>query len=191
MAPFVALALALLVQSKFDSIKVTAAVLALTSTAVLGVYVRTDVTENVADPEGSREQAELRQGALDVRKAAANDSLIILAHRNKIKLEYLYLMYWSGLDVLDLCRGEDSYLGRRASRSTLVPRFRDGEDVYLLTNNLPFQAPVGSFPIGNLYSLKHVPFEAWSPVARGACGPPGPVQARDRLQPISMARRIP
>ena len=61
-----------------------------------------------------------------------------------------------------------------------VPQLH-GEDVYLLTNSLPSYAPVGKLPIGNLYSLKHVPFEVWSQVAIDACAAPRPLHALDRM----------
>jgi hypothetical protein len=78
-----------------------------------------------------------------------------------VDLAYLYTMYWSGVDVIDICQVPQP--------ATVITGFRDWKNLYFITNNLLPGAPIARLPIGNLYSLSETPFEVWSPVATGAC----------------------
>ena len=77
------------------------------------------------------------------------------------RLAYLYIMYWSDVDAMDVCR--------EPQPQKAVERFRAWKNTYLITNSRLPAAPLAISPIGNVYSLRDIPFEVWSPVASGAC----------------------
>lgn len=153
-------ALAILYWTKFDSKPATMGVLALASVCLLSLYVRRDILANTADPVDSSAQAAVRQAGIDLRPLVAKDGLI-LAHDNAVVLAYLYVMYWSGVDALDVCR--------EPWPSKSVARLRERKNMYLITKSVLPAAPLARLPIGNLYSLEGTPFEVWSPIASGAC----------------------
>jgi len=70
-------------------------------------------------------------------------------------------MYWSAVDVLDVCREPDPL-------SAMVS-LQNASGLYLITERQLPEAPLGKTPIGNLYSLKGVPFQDWSQAATADC----------------------
>jgi 4-amino-4-deoxy-L-arabinose transferase-like glycosyltransferase len=181
-----AVALALRFLIKFDSKMVTSSVLPLTSMALLLLYFHTNILENWIDPVqfnglSSSAQLPLRQTGADLRGLVDKNALIIVAlgdgrmeasltgffacgpgaEECVKRLAYLYIMYWSDADVLDVCR--------EPQPQKTVERFRGWKNAYVITNSLLPAAPLARSPIGNVYSLRDVPFEVWSPVASGAC----------------------
>ena len=155
-----AVALAVLFLIRFESRTVTTGVLVLTSVTLLSLYVGKDIFANGSEPKDSSEQAALRQTGSDLQPLVDKNGLI-LAHSNTVKLAYLYLMYWSGADVLDLCREPEP--------SKTVARFRERKNIYLITDKVLPTVPLATLPTGNLYSLREIPFEVWGPVASGVC----------------------
>jgi len=181
-----AVALALRFLRKFDLKMVTPSVLVLTSVALLLLYVHTNILENWNDPMqfnglSSLAQLPLRQTGADLRGLVDKNALIIVAldggrleaslpgffacgpgaEECVKRLAYLYIMYWSDVDVLDVCR--------EPQPQKTVERFRGWTNTYLITNSLLPAVPLARSPIGNVYSLRDIPFEVWSPVASGAC----------------------
>lgn len=181
-----AVALALWYLIKFDSKMVTSSVLSLTSVALLLLYVHTNVLENWIDTLqfnglSTSAQVPLRQTGSDLRGLVDKNALIIVAlddgrleasltgffacgpgpEECVKRLASLYIMYWSDVDVLDVCR--------EPQPQKTVERFRGWKNAYLVTNDLLPALPLGRSPIGNVYSLRDIPFEVWSPVAIGAC----------------------
>src|SRR5208337_140716 len=181
-----AVALALRFLIKFDLKMVTPSVLVLTSVALLLLYVHTNILENWNDPMqfnglSSLAQLPLRQTGADLRGLVDKNALIIVAlddgrleaslpgffacgpgpEECVKRLAYLYIMYWSDVDVLDVCR--------EPQPQKTVERFRGWTNTYLITNSLLPAVPLERSPIGNVYSLRDIPFEVWSPVASGAC----------------------
>jgi 4-amino-4-deoxy-L-arabinose transferase-like glycosyltransferase len=180
----VALALRFLI--KFDLKMATSTVLPLTSVALLLLYVHTNISENWIEPLqfnglSSTAQLPLRQSGAGLRGLVDKNALIIVALDDERletsltgfsacgpgpeecvkRLAYLYIMYWSDVDVLDLCR--------EPQPPKAVERYRGWENTYLITNSLLPAAPFARSAIGNVYSLSDIPFELWSPVATGAC----------------------
>jgi 4-amino-4-deoxy-L-arabinose transferase-like glycosyltransferase len=155
-----AVALAVLFLIRFESRTVTTGVLVLTSVTLFSLYVGKDIFANGSEPKDSSEQAALRQTGSDLQPLVDKNGLI-LAHSNTLKLAYLYLMYWSGADVLDLCREPEP--------SKTVARFRERKNIYLITDKVLPTVPLATLPTGNLYSLREIPFEVWGPVASGVC----------------------
>lgn len=153
-------ALAMLYWMRFDSGAVTVSVLALASVCLLSLYVRRDIVANTAGPFDGSAQAAVRQAGLDLRPLVPKDSLI-LAHDNTVVLAYLYVMYWSGVDALDVCR--EPWPARS------VARLRERKNMYLITKSRLPAVPLGRLAMGDLYSLTGIPFEVWSPIAAGAC----------------------
>lgn len=80
------------------------------------------------------------------------------------RLAYLYLMYWSDADVLDVCRDPNSQMA--------LEHFREWQNVYLVTNKPLAAVPVADSPMGEVYSLSDVPFGVWGPVATAPCSVP-------------------
>jgi hypothetical protein len=117
--------LAVLFLIRFESRTVTTGVLVLTSVTLLSLYVGKDIFANGSEPKDSSEQAALRQTGSDLQPLVDKNGLI-LAHSNTVKLAYLYLMYWSGADVLDLRREPEP--------SKTVARFRERKNIYLITD---------------------------------------------------------
>jgi hypothetical protein len=171
---------------KFDSKMVTSSVLALTSVAVLLLFVHKNILENWIDPLqfnglSSSAQLPLRQTGDDLRGVVDKNGIIIVALDDGRlqkpltgffacgpgpgecvkRLAYLYIMYWSDVDVLDVCR--------EPQPQKTVERFRGWKNTYLITDSLLPAVPLARSPVGNVYSLKDIPMEVWSPVAIGAC----------------------
>jgi 4-amino-4-deoxy-L-arabinose transferase-like glycosyltransferase len=181
-----AVVLALLNLTNVD-LKGTAKIaLTLTSVALLLIYVHINISEDWTDPQqfnglGDFAQGPLRQTANDLHQVVGKNALIIVALDDQrlesslsgffacgpgpedciSRLSYLYLMYWSDADVLDLCRDPHP---QRA-----VEHFRDWKNTYLVTNRPLPAVPVANAPIGEVYALDDIPFDTWGPVATGAC----------------------
>ena len=169
-----------------DAGMATSATLALTSVGLLLIYVHTNITENWIEPlqfnglDGSA-QLLLRQTATDLRGLVDKNALIILALDGRRldasstgvfecgpgtkecteRLAHLYLMYWSDVDVLDVCREPQA--------QEVMERLRDRNDTYLITNTWLPAAPLATWPLGEFYSAGDVPFEVWGPAAIRAC----------------------
>jgi hypothetical protein len=187
MSVILAAALAILFVIRFGSKTVTATVMVLASVALLLLYVRINIRGNRTKPNDYPAQLTLRQAGSDLQRLVDKNGLIIMAphktwdlrqHRDPasdplglgqsgLPAAYLFLMYWSGVDVLDICRGLPQ--GGRPQASEFFTRFRDRKSAFVMTNTLLPVAPVAKLPIGNLYSIKEIPFEVWSPVASEAC----------------------
>jgi 4-amino-4-deoxy-L-arabinose transferase-like glycosyltransferase len=171
---------------KFDSKMVTSSVLALTSVAMLLLYVHTNILVNWIDPLqfnglSSSAQLPLRQTGADLRGLVDKNALIIVALDNGRleapltgffacgpgteecvkRLAYLYIMYWSDVDVLDVCR--------EPQPQKTVERFRGWKNTYFITDDSLPAVPLARSPIGNVYSISDIPVEVWSPAAIGAC----------------------
>jgi 4-amino-4-deoxy-L-arabinose transferase-like glycosyltransferase len=174
---------------KFDSKTTTATVLALTAVALLLLYVHTSIAEAWTDPlqyNGLTDLAQvpLRQTGTDLRQVVGKNALVIVALDDRrladslsgffacgpgpeeciSRLTYLYLMYWSDADVLDVCRDPNSQM--------TLEHFREWKNAYLITNRPLAAVPVADSPMGEVYSLSDVPFEVWGPVAAIPCSVP-------------------
>lgn len=158
-AVFVA-ALAMLFVLKFESKALTTSVLVLISVALLSLYVRRDIAANRTEPADTSAQVALRQSGSALQPLVDKNGLI-LAQNNTVNFAYLYLMYWSGVDVLDVCR--------EPQPSKTLEHFREQSNLYLIADNLLPITPRHKLPIGNLYLLKGVPFELWSSAVSVAC----------------------
>jgi 4-amino-4-deoxy-L-arabinose transferase-like glycosyltransferase len=138
---------------------IAAAVIALSFEALFLLYARTDILKNQAEPPDAASQFAVRDTGAGIHQVA-HDALV-LAHDRQLELGYLYLMYWSGADVLDVCR--------EPLPSTTLERLRSWQNTYLLS---PQTLPVPSLavlPTGKLYSLRDVPFELWAAAATASC----------------------
>lgn len=194
LSAIVALGLALRFLIKFDSKTTTATVLALTAVGLLLLYVHTNISEDWADPLqynglSNLAQVPLRQTGADLRRVVDRNALIIVALDDRRlesssigffacgpgpedcvrRLAYLYIMYWSDADVLDLCRDPHP--------QTAVEHFRGWTNTYLVTNRALSAVPLADSPIGEVYDLNEIPFDVWGPVASGACPVRPPVVA--------------
>ena len=151
-------ALVVLFLLKLQSRVVATSVLALTSVALFSLYIHKDIFANTADPEDSRKQGALRQTGLDLRSLVDRNSLVLAHNTTSVTGAFLYIMYWSGVDVLDVCRPP-----------ARLANLRGRKDLYLITNaELPYTT-IGNLPVGKLYALDQVPFEVWSPVVIAVC----------------------
>jgi hypothetical protein len=74
---------------------------------------------------------------------------------------YLYLMYWSGADVLDVCRDPHP--------SDTVAHLEGRPDMYLVSERPLPLATMAQLPIGKLYSLGGAPLGIWGAAAVGTC----------------------
>jgi hypothetical protein len=128
--------------------------------ALLSLYVRRDIAANRSEPADTSAQVALRQSGSALQPLVDKDGLI-LAQNNTVNFAYLYLMYWSGVDVLDVCR--------EPQPSKTLEHFREQSNLYLIADNSLPIPPLDKLAIGNLYSLKGVPFELWSSAVSGAC----------------------
>lgn len=155
-----ALTWALLSRIHFGSGRVTTVGLALTSVSLLVILVVQDVQSNRKEEADSAAQADLREAGLKLRSRVDPKGLV-LVHSDTVDFAYLYVMYWSGMDALDLCRQPDP--------AETVPYFKNRNDVYLVTNDPLPGAPLAKLPIGNLYSLQSVPFAVWGRLADRGC----------------------
>jgi hypothetical protein len=148
---------------RFDLKVMSTAALVLTAAVVIWSDIRRDVLVATAEPPDSSVQADLRETGLDLRSLVDPNGLVLL-HREP--LAYLYVMYWSGVDVLDVCR--------EPHPSATLSRFRDAKDLYLIVDrpnggDLPSHAALASLPVGTLFALRDIPFDLWSRVASGVC----------------------
>jgi membrane protein implicated in regulation of membrane protease activity len=142
----------------FQSRIIATSVLALTSVALFSLYVHKDVFANMTDPEDSRKQSALQQTGLDLKSLVDRNSLVLVHNPAGVKEAFLYLMYWSGVDVLDVCRPVSN-----------LAKLRGRKELYLITEaDLPYTT-IGILPVGKLYSLEQVPVEVWGPAVSGAC----------------------
>lgn len=148
---------------KVDLRVMTTGAVFLTAAVLLWSDVRRDALVATAEPPDSTVQAVLRETGRELRPLVDPNGLVLL-HREP--LAYLYLMYWSGVDVLDVCREPDP--------AATLARFRDAKDLYLIADrgnggDLPSHAALASLPAGTLFALNDIPFDLWSRVASGVC----------------------
>jgi len=156
-----AAALATLFLIKLESKTVTTSLVVLTLGGLLLVYIGTDILANRGQPADSSAQATLRQTGSKLQALVDDKNGLILSHYGSVEDAYLYLMYWSGLDVLDVCHGPQP--------ARTVGRFRERKDIYLVTDRSFPSEPLATLPIGNLYTLQAVPFDVWGPAATQVC----------------------
>jgi 4-amino-4-deoxy-L-arabinose transferase-like glycosyltransferase len=186
--------LALRYLTNAHSERTTATVLTLTSLALLLLYVHTNISENWTDPlqyNGLAELAQvpLRQTGTDLRQVVGKNALVLVALDDRQlsdsvsgffacgpgpeecirRLAFLYLMYWSDADVLDLCRDPHP--------QTAVEHFRDWKHAYLVTNRPLSAAPLTYSPIGEVYAVSDIPFDVWGAAASRACPAHPPILA--------------
>lgn len=155
-----AVALAMLVVTKSEPKTLTIGVFASVSAALLLLYVGKDIHANVNVPGDLSSQAALRETGAILRPLVDKNGLVLF-HSKEVDLAYLCIMYWSGADTLDACLEPD------ASASAASLRYRD--NIYLITK-IPLQAaPLAKTPVGNLYHLKEISSEVWSPAVTEAC----------------------
>ena len=137
--------------------------------ALLSLYVHDDLSSNFSKPADGTPQAVLRQSASELQPLV-DRSALILAHvsssaiksdKDTAEYAYLYLMYWSGVDFVDICL--------EPLQSKAVASLREQKNLYLITDDSLSRNPLARLPIGNLYSLGEVPFEVWSKAALAAC----------------------
>lgn len=182
----VATALALRFLMNSDSRMATSTSVMLTSVGLLLLYVHTNVLENWLEPLqfnglNSSAQVPLRQTAADLRGLVDKNALVIMALDGRPleasstglsacgpgteecvkRLAHLYIMYWSDVDVLDVCR--------EAQPQEVMERARARRDTYLITNSRLPAAPLATWPLGGLYSLGELPFEVWGRAAMATC----------------------
>jgi hypothetical protein len=138
----------------------TLALLAVTCLALFLCFVRRDSIANRRRPADSSAQALLRVTAAELRTFVGTDGLILL-HSSMVDLAYLYVMYWSGLDVLDVCL--------QHSAADTLARLRNRNNLYLVSSETLSAVPIASVPLGFLYSLKDIPFDEWAPSATIGC----------------------
>lgn len=135
-------------------------VIVLTVVSVLILYVHRDIQDNVTVPSDASAQAVLKESGLAIGQFADKNGLI-LAHSNLHDLSYLYLMYWSRADVLDVCREPDPLAATSTLRNTSV--------LYLITGRYLPGEPLVKTQIGGLYRLENIPYQIWSKVAVADC----------------------
>lgn len=149
----------------------------LAAVALLLLYVDKDVYENRTEATqydgglSRSEQSRLRQAGSELRGLVSADDLVIVSLGRGGGPKYLYVMYWSGVDVLDVCK-----------EVPLFERFRERKDIYLISNIPLPAAPLGRLPLGDLYPVKEVPFKTWSDAALKACTSAGDVPATTNPQ---------
>jgi 4-amino-4-deoxy-L-arabinose transferase-like glycosyltransferase len=155
-----ALAWAATSRIKFRSDRLAAVVLTATCVALLSIFIVEDITQNRSVPADSSAQAAIRQTGLELRPLV-NPNGLILVHSRNVDLTYLYLMYWSGVDTLDLCR--------EPNPSRTADLLSGRNDVYLLTRSSTLGPPLATLPLGNLYPVKNLPPQTWIPIASRSC----------------------
>lgn len=139
--------------------------LAATFVAVFCIFAVEDFIQNLATPVDAPAQASIRRSGLALR-SIVNPGALILMHTQDLSLGYLYLMYWSGNDTLDLCRDPHS--------SITASLLKNEPDVYLLTRGSLPGRPVAALPAGNLYPVRAVSPQLWVPLAINGCATPHP-----------------
>jgi hypothetical protein len=182
-------------------------VLMLTSVALLLIYVHTNISEDWNDPlqfNGLSDTAQqpLRQTGADLSQVVGKNALVIVALDDRQlqdslsgffacgpgpeecvrRLAYLYLMYWSDADVLDVCRDSNP--------QNAMERFREWNNAYLVTNRPLPASPLTSSPIGYVYSLRGISFDVWGPAATQACSVP-PMESAKRPGSTRVAGNLP
>ncbi|HEX4067298.1 MAG TPA: glycosyltransferase family 39 protein [Acidobacteriaceae bacterium] len=154
------LSLPLLSQPHSASTKVALAGLAITTAVLLTAYVHDDLRSNEQTPDDTAAQSAVRDAALDLRPLV-NRNALVLIHSDRLDYAYLYLMYWSGTDALDVCRQPDP--------AQTLTDLKRRKDVYVITGNHAIPDPVAQLPIGNLYSLGQLPAQTLVPMAAETC----------------------
>jgi hypothetical protein len=96
-----------------------------------------------------------------LKSLVGKDSLVLTHNNTMDGSAYLYIMYWSGVESLDICHDSQPAAG--------VARFRGWKNLYLISDEVLPSAPVAHLATGTLYSLDKIPFDVWSPVATGVC----------------------
>ena len=144
----------------FGSRWFTLALLAATCLALFLSFVHRNSIANNRKPADSSAQALLRVTGSELRAVVETDGLILL-HSSMVELAYLYVMYWSGVDVLDVCL--------QNSATDTIARLRDRTKLYLVTDEVLPAVPIRKVPLGSLYSLKDIPFDEWAPSATVDC----------------------
>ena len=160
-----ALGLFSLARFKFDVL--TSSVAALTVAILLILYIHEDLRDNTVLPPDATAQAALRETGVAVRPFVDRNAVILVHSRlvsggpDDSPYSYLYVMYWSGNDVLDVCRAPDPM----AALSIL----RSQPGLYLIAPSEVGEKPIVATPIGGLYELNAIPFSIWSKAATADC----------------------
>jgi 4-amino-4-deoxy-L-arabinose transferase-like glycosyltransferase len=158
------LSLVILILTRPGSGRLSFSAVMLAAVALFLLYVGKDVYENRTEATkydgglSTPEQSRLREAGSELRKLVSSDDLVIVSLARGGGPKYLYMMYWSGADVLDVCK-----------EVPLFERFRERKDIYLISK-VPLPAtPLERLPLGDLYPVKEVDFKAWSSAALKAC----------------------
>jgi hypothetical protein len=151
----------LLVRRRFASLTMTWAALAITAVTILGTYSYLDVWDNVRERPDSQLQDQIRQTASQIKASLTNDSLVLIGSEAEDRAIHVFLMYWSGVDAVDVCR--------EPRPANDIARYRGWTNLYLLTGEKLPAEPVARVALGYLYSLDGIPFELWRPVATRPC----------------------
>jgi hypothetical protein len=127
-------------------------------TVLLVTYARTEVRSSQAgDFPG---EAALRTTGIKLSYLTDRHALV-LTHINFAELGEIYLMYWSGIDVLDPCRVPNP--------AAALHQFQNRTDMYLISHSPLPEVPIASLPIGNFYSASHLPAERWQAALLAEC----------------------
>ena len=144
----------------FRSRTVTQVALALAGWALLLSFLDAGITVADAAEPGGSSQAALRESASALKSVVGPDGLVLM-DSDRWGYQYLYLMYWSGRDVFNVCKWKqpDKALASLASR----------KDTYLITDTDWPGEPLARLPIGKLYSLQALPFDDWRTGSGQSC----------------------
>jgi 4-amino-4-deoxy-L-arabinose transferase-like glycosyltransferase len=134
------------------------AVVICSATVLLVTYVRTEArSSQIGDSPG---EAALRTTGIELSHLADSRALV-LAHINFAELGETYIMYWSGIDVLDPCRVPNP--------AAALHHLQNRTDLYLISHSPLPEPPTASLPVGNFYSLSHIPAERWQAALLAEC----------------------
>jgi hypothetical protein len=133
---------------------------AVASLAVFVLHgVLTDARTN-GTPDGPGEAA-LRETGIRLRRVL-NPQALVVAHDDRVNLADLYLMFWSGKEVLDICRTQNA--------PVVLEHVIERSELYVLTDSpLPVQ-PLVVLPRGRLYALDGLPRESRQKFIMAGCG---------------------
>lgn len=144
----------------FASTKIAIASLAITTIVLLSAYIQDDLRSNEQKPDDTAAQSAFRETALDLRPLVNRDGLV-LVHSDRLDYAYLYLMYWSDVDALDICR--------QPGPAQTLADLKDRNDIYWMSANRALPDPIAQLPTANLYLLKNLPLQTLAPIAAETC----------------------
>jgi 4-amino-4-deoxy-L-arabinose transferase-like glycosyltransferase len=135
--------------------------LVITGLGIAATYVYRDAWDDIRQPDDAPMQAQLREAAAGIRNLVDKDSLVLTNSSAEDNAPHVYLMYWSGVEALNVCR--------ETQPATAIARFRGWKKLYLISREELPAKPIARFSLGALYPLNSIPFEVWSPVATRPC----------------------